>query len=110
MIRFFKTGLIVGLYFIAFSTGATNYFINSRIGNNSNDGISKESPWMNLVNLGKGIFQPGDSILFANGTSYKGGFIFSCSGTAAKPIVFSGYSLGPDIIITTPRNQLDSLF
>jgi hypothetical protein len=105
-----KTGLIVSLFFTAFYTGANNYYINSNIGDDSNNGASKESPWKSLINLNIEMFQPGDSILFASGTSYKGGFVFSCSGTAEKPIVFSNYSLGADIIRTTPRNQLESLF
>lgn len=88
----------------------TNYYINSSIGNDSNQGTSKESPWRGLGNLETNRFLPGDSILFANGTSYKGGFIFLSSGTPEKHIVFSNYSLHPDTIRAIPRNKLDSLF
>ena len=93
------------------STGfAETYFINSRVGNDNNTGISKDSVWRSLINLEKNIFKPGDSILFANGSSYKGGFVFKSSGTAEKPIVFSNYSVGTDIITTTPREKLSNIF
>jgi hypothetical protein len=93
------------------STGfAETYFINSRVGNDNNTGTSKDSVWRSLINLEKNIFKPGDSILFANGSSYKGGFVFNSSGTAEKPIVFSNYSVGADIITTTPREKLSNIF
>lgn len=110
MKRFIKSALLISLLLDVHFVGATNYFINSRIGNDSNCGISRLRPWKSFSNLEKNSFMPGDSILFANGTSYKGGFIFSSSGTAEKPIVFSNYSLHPDSVRAIPRNKLDSLF
>jgi len=88
----------------------TNYYINSRVGRDTNSGLSKDDPWKSLKNLNKNIYLPGDSILFAKGSSYTGGFIFNCSGTADRPIVFSTYSVGKKIILSTPRGKLDSLF
>jgi hypothetical protein len=89
--------------------GATSYFINSLVGNDENIGTSMELPWKSLVNLGRDIFQPGDSILFAKGSSYKGGVIFSCSGTNDNPITISHYSTPPDIIMKNPRKDLSPL-
>jgi hypothetical protein len=89
---------------------ATNYYINSKIGNDSNIGNTKDLPWKSLNNLEKNKFSPGDSILFARGTNYTGGFVFTSSGSVDKPIVFSTYSVGADIIIKTPRTELTPIF
>jgi len=90
--------------------GATNYYINSRWGNDINAGTSKEKAWQSFRPLEKESFLPGDSILFAKGSSYTGGFVFNSSGTAEKPIVFSSYSAGAALVTTTPRDQLEELF
>jgi len=87
---------------------AENYYINSRKGDDSQSG-KKESPWKTLKNLER-IFLPGDSILFARGSSYTGGFIFTSSGTADKPIVFSSYAVGANVILSNDRTKLTPLF
>jgi len=89
---------------------ATNYYINSNYGNDLNSGVTKEQPWKSLTNLGKNRFAPGDSILFARGSSYTGGFVFPWSGTAGRPIVFSSYSAGAETILQNDRRKLAPLF
>ena len=89
---------------------AETFIINSRIGNDNNTGTTKEAIWKSLKNLEKNIFKPGDSILFAKRSSYTGGFVFNSSGSAEKPIVFSNYSVGADIITSTPREILSNIF
>ncbi|WP_345947602.1 hypothetical protein ABDD95_12160 [Mucilaginibacter sp. PAMB04274] len=89
---------------------ATNYYVNSKAGDDTNSGTTKDQAWKGLTNLQKDHFLPGDSILFAKGSTYTGGFIFTSSGTAAKPIVFSSYSVGADIILKTPRTELTPYF
>ncbi len=37
---------------------------------------------------------PGDSILFARGSGFTGGFVFRISGTAPRPIIFTAYGTG----------------
>lgn len=103
---------ILMLFFIGTFTicyGKT-YYVNSNTGNDLNSGIQKSNPWKTFLNLEKDIFKPGDSILFACGSAYKGGFIFSCSGNKDNPIIFSSYYIGREIIMTTPRGKLDSIF
>lgn len=89
---------------------ATNYYINSHIGDDNNSGTSKETVWKSLKNFEQNIFKPGDSILFAKGSKYTGGFTFTSSGTAQKPIVFSSYSVSADVILKTDRTQLSNIF
>lgn len=105
----FKSVFIVFLCMYTLKGGATNYFVNSLIGSDANTGSSMEFPWKSLANLEKDIFKPGDSILFAKGTSYKGGFVFTCSGSENNPITFSHYSTPLDVIIKTPRRELSPL-
>jgi hypothetical protein len=109
MTQLFKRILIIGLCMAGLKAEATCYFVNSLIGDDANMGTSKELPWKSLSNLEQDIFQPGDSILFAKGSSYQGGFVFSCSGTEEKPITFSCYSTPADVIIKTPRKELSPL-
>lgn len=108
-VTIFKSVFIAYLCMHTLKGEATNYFINSLIGNDANIGTSMEFPWKSLSNLEKNIFLPGDSILFAKGTSYKGGFIFICSGSEDNPITFSYYSTPPDVIIKNSRRELSPL-
>ena len=101
---------IAGLLFTSEYAMADTYYINSRWGNDANTGKTKDNAWKSCINLEKNKFLPGDSILFANGSKYKGGFVFKSSGTAEKPIVFSNYAVGADIITTTPREILSNIF
>lgn len=89
---------------------ANNYYINSNWGNDLNTGTTKNTPWKGFRNLEITNFLPGDSILFAKGSSYRGGFIFKSSGTGDKPIVFSNYNAGVNVVTTTPREKLESIF
>jgi len=72
---------------------AKTYYVSPN-GNDSNEGISVDSPWKSLAKLGEVEFQPGDSILFSKGSEYHGGIKFKSSGTAGMPIVLSSYGTG----------------
>ncbi|MGI9140909.1 MAG: hypothetical protein ACR2GJ_07370 [Gemmatimonadaceae bacterium] len=85
---------------------ATNYYINSRTGNDANAGTGRESAWKGFANLETRRFLPGDSILFAKGSRYTGGFTFSSSGSPTNPIVFASYSLGAAVILSVDRSRL----
>jgi hypothetical protein len=105
-----KTFLLAIFSCLVLQANASNYYINSNAGNDTNPGTSKDLPWKSMVNLEKQRFMPGDSILFAKGSNYKGGFTFNSSGTLDRPIVFSNYSVGADVILKTPRTALTPIF
>lgn len=107
MKRVLKTIIFVCL--LNLPSYAASYYVNSRAGDDANNGTSQDAPWKSLKNL-NGSFAPGDNILFAKGSSYTGGFVFTSSGTAEKPITFSTYSVGADVILKTDRKQLTPLF
>ena len=59
--------LLTAIILLTFTyTNGATYFVNSKTGNDANQGTSKENPWKGLQNLEKDIFLPGDSILFAD--------------------------------------------
>jgi hypothetical protein len=103
------SSLVVLILVFGLQAGATNYYVNSRVGNDENTGTTREAPWKSLKNL-NGKFLPGDKILFAKGSSYTGGFVFTSSGTATKPIAFSSYSVEADVILQTSRKELAPIF
>ncbi|MDR0792308.1 MAG: hypothetical protein LBE82_03295 [Chitinophagaceae bacterium] len=104
---------IVFLFLITqycYQANAANYYINSIAGNNNNNGLSKDFPWADLQLLNERALMPGDSILFAKGSSFNGGVILSGSGTPEKPIVITYYDYGSLINSTINRKDLDSIF
>ncbi len=95
---------IVGLALVSIPTAALakTYHVDSRSGSDSGAGTTPRSAWKGLTNLGQRAFLPGDSILFARGSSYTGGFVFARSGTAARPIVFGAYGAGDAPAFSNP--------
>ena len=92
----FCFGLFVAfnLYFVS-PTLATNYYVDSSNGKDSNDGTSKSLPLKTFSFLEKIDLNAGDSILLANGTEIKGSLILrDVKGSAQRPIVITGYSIG----------------
>ncbi len=89
---------------------ATDYFINSRMGRDTAAGTTRESPWKSLKSIEAHRFAPGDRLLFADGSSYTGGFVFSASGTKEQPITFSHYHAGAEVVLQNDRKTLDALF
>jgi hypothetical protein len=89
---------------------ATNYYINSHIGDDNNKGTTKDTPWKSFKNIQEKQLMPADSILFVKGSEYTGGFIFNSSGSPGKPIVISSYSAGPDVLLNNHRSELSEFF
>ncbi len=77
---------------------ATDYYVDSTNGIDSNNGLSPSTAWRTItrVNNAMGIFQPGDSILFKTGETWGGTTPLSitCSGSSGNPITFGAYGSG----------------
>jgi hypothetical protein len=102
--------LLAGSLAAARPVSATNYYINSEVGSDANAGTSVAAPWKGFRNLSTRRFEPGDSILFAKGTAYTGGFVFTSSGSEGRPIVFGSYSGSAEQVRSVDRRMLrDSL-
>jgi parallel beta-helix repeat protein len=71
----------------------TTYFVNCAAASNGNG--TSASPWNNLTTVNSKTFAPGDRLLFNRGTTCRGSFVFSSSGTSTSPISIHAYGTGP---------------
>ena len=100
----FILALILTFTAFAFDTFATDdgttYYIDSVNGNDSNNGLSPESPWKTLTHASNTTYGPGDEILLKRGCCYFSRFYARGSGTEENPITFATYGEGDLPIIT----------
>jgi len=73
---------------------ATTYYADSRTGNDAADGRSPETAWQSLAKINAAKLKPGDTMLFARGSAWRGQ-LFSCSGAPGRPVTYSAYGTGP---------------
>ncbi len=74
------------------SPGQT-YYVNSEEGDDNNDGLSKRKAWKTLEAASKVTFGPGDKLLLANGSEFKGKLeLTGGGGDAEYPVIVSGYN------------------
>jgi len=106
LIASFKTIVVLLLFAGCAKENATNatshYYINSLTGNDGNSGASVNSTWKSLKNLESTNFKASDSILFAKGSEFQGGFTLKNSGEPGKPIVLSNYGQGSNPTFSNP--------
>jgi len=79
---------------------ATNYYVDSIAGNDSNNGTSSFTPWQTIAKINRSIFNPGDSILFKSGDTWRERLNITNSGLAGNPITFGSYGVGATPIIS----------
>jgi hypothetical protein len=80
---------------------ARRYFFDSRGATNGADG-SRLRPWTSLDPIATLALRGGDSLLFACGSRYEGGFVVNGSGASNAPIVITSYGAGPAPKFTNP--------
>ncbi len=95
----FYISFLINICFIINLGFSTNYYIDTLSGNDNNIGTSPGQAWETIDKVNSIVFQPGDSILFHRGHSWKGKISINYSGNSAQPIVFSSYGLGEYPII-----------
>lgn len=76
------------------ATGNYGFYVDSEHGADSNPG-TQVAPWKTLKNVDGHNFAAGDVIHFARGSSFKGGFLISSSGSEGRPITYTAYGTGP---------------
>lgn len=78
---------------LTLSVSASNYYVNTATGNDANVGTISNKPFKTILPLAAITFQPGDSILFANGQTFKGMVALrNVKGSKQRPVVISGYA------------------
>ena len=73
---------------------SATYYIDSKRGSDSNDGLSEAKPFKSLSKLSSKFFQEGDRILFKKGETYSGALTLKGYGTASNPIRVGTYGSG----------------
>lgn len=73
-------------------TGNVYYVANN--GNDTNDGLSPDSPWQTMAHVNSRTFFPGDGILFRCGDTWRETLVAGSSGTAGQYIIYSAYGNG----------------
>lgn len=79
--------------------GGTDYYVDSGLGLDENNGTFPTTPWKTVEKINKSRFLPGDRILFKRGGTWEETLVISSSGISGAPIVFSAYGTGPDPVI-----------
>ncbi len=84
----------------------TTYFIDASGGNDNWTGTSPSTAWQTLSKVNTTAFQPGDSILFKRGESWRGQLV-PVSGNAFAGIYYGAYDIGslPLIMGSENKNQ-----
>lgn len=82
--------LIIIFLIYQYDASATDYFIHPKLGNDSNNGLTKISPLKTLSSVSKIKLQPGDRILLASNQLYLDGIkLINQTGTKDNPIIIT---------------------
>ena len=93
---------------VSADSSAPTYYIDSVGGDDSNTGLSENSPWK-TINHGDWVFVPGTKVLFKRGGVYEVEVTMTVSGTKENPIVISSYgdeSLDKPVLRTSNHNEV----
>ncbi len=98
-----STLLFTGMMMIVLPAFATDYYVNSRSGNDLNPGTSESMPWKSISVVNSKTFQPGDVVSFARGENWTGELEIASCGTKEKPLIFKSYGSGNKPVISNPE-------
>ena len=73
---------------------STNYYVDSKFGNDLNTGLSSSDPFQTIKRVRSLSLIPGDSILFKCGSKWREEFVIDFSGTLNDPIYIGSYGYG----------------
>ena len=74
----------------------------SNDGSDDADGLSPETAWKSVERLHNQWFDPGDTIKFRKGDTFRETFFMTTSGTVDQPIVLTSYGDGDKPLFTLP--------
>ena len=99
--------LVTALFLIGllYTSQATTYYFSNNSGDDARSTAQAQNPltpWktINKLNSIQGQLNPGDTIFFKRGETFKGTIKLTRSGSAGSPIVFAAYGIGNKPIIT----------
>ncbi len=73
----------------------STYYVDYTSGDDSNDGLSEATPWKTILRVNSESFNPGDTILFKRGETWREQLDVSSS-----EIIFSSYGVGENPVIS----------
>ncbi len=100
MILKWNTNYLFSVFIVTFILNATflfaqkTYFIDSKNGNDNNDGLTENSSLKSHALVESMGLQPGDMVKFARGSAWEGGIQIDDSGSEGQPIIFTNYGTG----------------
>ncbi len=77
-----------------FSANATNYYVSTSTGHDSNSGLSAMEAWATLERANAHVFMGGDSLLLRRGDAFRGTLRIRQSGDPQVPIYIGAYGEG----------------
>lgn len=90
---------------LAVGAQATDYHVDSRLGDDSADGRSPDQAWRSLDKVNAAQFAPGDRVLFHAGGVWSGQLRVTAQGAVGRSIEFRAHGKGP-----RPRIDPDGAF
>lgn len=87
-------------------TGPITYFV-STLGDDEASGTLPTEPWQTISKVNSSVFQPGDSILFRRGDTWRESLVITWSGSAEAYITFGAYGSGAKPQILSSERAAD---
>lgn len=79
--------------FATFNGCAATYYVNPLSGNDNNSGHQPTASWRSLERISQTLLEPGDKILLAAGSTFKGQLAFhDLHGSNTAPVIISSYT------------------
>jgi len=95
--------LLSGLIVFSEVIFATDYYVDSVKGKDSNSGTSEKEAWQSLLKVNSMKYNPGDKILFCRGGIWTGELTITSSGNESQPIIYTAYGKGQNPVIQNPE-------
>jgi hypothetical protein len=89
-----KVAFVIFMSLLCHLVSATNYYVDSAAGSDSNTGTATDKPWKTIGKINSTSFAAGDSILFKKGSTWREALIVPSSGNTSKNLSFAYYGSG----------------
>jgi copper-binding protein NosD len=81
-------------------SGGTVYYVDPAGGDDTRAGASAATAWQSLAKVNAFPFQPGDTVLFRRGATWREKLRLTADGTAERPITVGAYGSGAAPVFT----------
>ena len=93
-----KIFFTIGLHFLVIGhLYAATYYV-SPAGNDSNSGVTPNTPWQTIAKVNGATYNSGDSVLFQGGQTFTGNLQFTVRATSVEPFTIGSYETGHAVV------------